>query len=187
MDKKLNFIGFADKSEVESTITYDPWRTVPFIYPPYKILTPMPSYMFTLGSGNLSLPTTAYNHRYISGLDIFRTDFDSLNPNEPLINIDHYIAGSVSPNKFAIYKTPPEIYHWPTDGESTLSADIAKYSESKENVSSQKIDKQKLWKAVKDFDGFWKPLDFLEKKQFLRTVLEKVVAGNNQIEVYFSE
>ena len=54
-------------------------------------------------------------------------------------------------------------------------------------VPRYKTDKQKIWKAVKDFDGFWKSLEFLGKKQFLKTVLEKVVAGNNQIEVYFSE
>ena len=71
--------------------------------------------------------------------------------------------------------------------EKDLRADIAKYSESEESKESSKIDKQEIWKAIKDFDGFWKPLDFLGKKQFLRKVLDKVVAGNNRIEVYFSE
>jgi site-specific DNA recombinase len=71
--------------------------------------------------------------------------------------------------------------------EKDLLAEKTKYSEGQENQKTQKIDKQKIWKAVKDFDGFWKTLDFLGKKQFLRTVLEKVEAGNNEINVYFSE
>jgi len=71
--------------------------------------------------------------------------------------------------------------------ENDLRVEMTKYSENKESDKLQKIDKQKIWKAVKDFDGFWESLDFLGKKQFLRTVLEKVEAGNNQINVYFSE
>lgn len=71
--------------------------------------------------------------------------------------------------------------------ENNLYTDKTKYSENKETKKLQKTDKQKLWKAVKDFDGFWKSLDFLGKKQFLKQVIEKVEAGNNQVNVYFSE
>ncbi len=71
--------------------------------------------------------------------------------------------------------------------ENDLSVEKAKYSENKESNKTPKVDKQKIWKAVKDFDSFWESLDFVGKKQFLRSVLDKVVAGNNQIEVYFTE
>jgi len=70
--------------------------------------------------------------------------------------------------------------------EEQLRADSAKYNVKQEEVKTQKISNQNIWKAVKDFDGFWEPLDFLGRKQFLRSVIEKVVAGNNRVEVYFS-
>ena len=71
--------------------------------------------------------------------------------------------------------------------ENELYTDKARYSQNDKSKNDNKIDKQKLWKAVKDFDGFWKSLDFLGKKQFLKQVLEKVEAGNSQVNVYFSE
>lgn len=71
--------------------------------------------------------------------------------------------------------------------ENDLRVEMTKYQKTDDSKNSQKIDRQKLWKAINDFDGFWKTLDFLGKKQFLRQVIEKIVAGNNQIEVYFSE
>ncbi|HEX6977640.1 MAG TPA: recombinase family protein [Patescibacteria group bacterium] len=71
--------------------------------------------------------------------------------------------------------------------ENELYTDKARYSQNDKSKNINKTDKQKLWKAVKDFDGFWESLDFLGKKQFLKTVLEKVEAGNSQVNVYFSE
>lgn len=70
--------------------------------------------------------------------------------------------------------------------ENELRAETAKYVKSKNENGVSKTDHQKMWLAVKDFDGFWESLEFLEKKQFLREVLEKVVAGNNKVDVYFS-
>jgi site-specific DNA recombinase len=70
--------------------------------------------------------------------------------------------------------------------EENLLADKTKYSQDQQLGTREKEINQSVWKAVTDFDGFWEPLDFTGKKQFLRKVLEKVVAGNNQIEVYFS-
>jgi len=68
--------------------------------------------MLTLGSGNASMASIAYGFQYVSGIDVFRHDFTSKNPFEPVVNVDHYIAGSISPNQFAVYKTPPQDYHW---------------------------------------------------------------------------
>lgn len=70
--------------------------------------------------------------------------------------------------------------------ENGLRADITKSNINGMGSKDQKVNHQEIWKAVKDFDGFWKSLDFMGKKQFLRNVIEKVVAGNNQVEVYFS-
>ena len=70
--------------------------------------------------------------------------------------------------------------------ENNLRAAAAEYSQNKKSNKTPKVDKQKIWKAVKDFDGFWESLDFYGKKQFLRNVIEKVEAGNNRINVYFS-
>lgn len=70
--------------------------------------------------------------------------------------------------------------------ENGLRVDKTKYSKNQENIKVQKVDHQKIWKAVRDFDGFWGSMEFLEKKQFLREVIEKIVAGNNQVEVYFA-
>jgi hypothetical protein len=64
--------------------------------------------------------------------------------------------------------------------------DKTKYSENQNNTKNQKIDYQKIWMSIKDFDSFWGSLEFLEKKQFLREVIEKVLAGNNRVEVYFA-
>jgi hypothetical protein len=109
------FIGLADKEEILKTIGNKSWETTLYDVIPLSAVNPAPGYLFTLGSGNISLATTSiYNLTYNAGIDVFRTDFGSRNPNEPLINIDHYVAGAISPNQFAIYKTPPEPYHWPT-------------------------------------------------------------------------
>lgn len=70
--------------------------------------------------------------------------------------------------------------------EGSLRAETTKYNNEKSNNGVQKIDNQKLWLAIKDFDTFWTSMEFLEKKQFLRSVIEKIVAGNNKVEVYFS-
>lgn len=72
------------------------------------------------------------------------------------------------------------------ESEKKLLADRVKYSENQDNNKSSKISNQNIWKAVNDFDGLWNSLDFLGKKQFLRSVIEKIYAGNNKIDVYFS-
>ena len=113
--KPYTFIGLTDKENILKTIGTQSWRSKLLDEIPFDVVNPAPGYLFTLGSGNISLATTSiYNFTYNAGIDVFRTDFDSNNPNEPLINIDHYLAGSLSPSQYIIYKTPPETYHWPT-------------------------------------------------------------------------
>ena len=71
--------------------------------------------------------------------------------------------------------------------ENKFRVDIAKYSDNQQVSDINKVDRQKIWEAVKDFDSFWESLDFLGRKQFLKSVLERVEAGNNMIEVYYPE
>lgn len=106
------FIGTIGMEDVRKTITVDPWKPFALDYPPYPVVKPSNGYMFTLGSGNISLATISPERiQYNSGIDVFRYEF---NPrlNEPFINVDHYIAGSLSESVFAVYKTPPQDYHW---------------------------------------------------------------------------
>lgn len=122
MDDRLKFIGLTDPEEVKMTVeTTYPWQPKAFIYPPFGVIKPFPDYMTTVGSGNLSMGTIAYGFQYVSAIDVFRHNFDSLNPDEPIINIDHYIAGSISPNHFAVFLTPPQSYHWPKPMEEPIS------------------------------------------------------------------
>jgi len=108
-----NFIGLVEKEDVLKTVGTQSWQSVLLDYIPYKAVTYAPGYLFSLGSANLSLPTTSiYGLNYVSGITVFRHDFESKNINEPLINVDQYFAGSIGPDKFAVYKTPPPIHHW---------------------------------------------------------------------------
>lgn len=107
--------------DVEKTVSVDPWKPMNFDLPPYSVVNPSFGYMFTLGSGNMSLATTAYGFQYISGIDVFRHDFISGNPEEPLINVDHYIAGTVARDRIGVFKTPPQIYHWPKPNDAILN------------------------------------------------------------------
>lgn len=70
--------------------------------------------------------------------------------------------------------------------EKKLLVDKTKHTKNKIEINVSKIISQNNWSAINDFDGLWRSLDFLGKKQFLRSVIDKVVAGNNQVEVYFS-
>lgn len=113
--KPYTFIGLVNQEDILKTIEPESWKTKLLDEIPFSVVNHSPGYLFTLGSGNVSLATTSiYNFTYNSSIDVFRSDFDSNNLNEPLINIDHYVAGSLSPNLYAIYRTPPESYHWPT-------------------------------------------------------------------------
>ena len=125
LPKSKLFVGIASKDEVEKTFAEIPWKPITYIYPPYSIITPPPTYMFTLGSGYASLATvTPFDIYYNSGIDVFRTDFDSKNTNEPLINIDHFVASKLNENQFAIYKDPTISYHWPTISSSIISEGV---------------------------------------------------------------
>ncbi len=109
-----DFIDLVGKEDILKTVGPEPWKPILLDYIPFKAVTPAPGYLFTLGSSNISLPTTSiYNLTYSSGIDVFRTDFDSRDPNEPLINIDRYVAGKTSINQYAVYKIPLPEYHWP--------------------------------------------------------------------------
>lgn len=121
MNKDLVFIDFIEKESIEKTVTVNPWQPMMFDYPPYPVIRPSPGYMLTTGSGNVSCGTIAYDFQYISGIDVFRHDFASTNPYEPIINIDHYIAGAVDPNRFAVFRTPPQEYHWPKPTDKILT------------------------------------------------------------------
>ena len=113
--KPYEFIGLADKEELLKTTGQLSWEAVSLDYIPFKSITYAPGYLFTLGSGNLSLATTSiYGLRYVSGIRIFRHDFNSIDPAEPLINVDSYLAGSVSPTQFGIFKENRPLYHWPS-------------------------------------------------------------------------
>lgn len=118
MSKNLKFIEIIKRESVYQTVADEPWKTKLFTYPPYEGINPSREYMFTLGSAYISLATVAYGFQYVSAIDVFRHAFNSSNPSEPLVNVDHYIAGSISPDQFAVFKTPPQSYHWlkPTDG-----------------------------------------------------------------------
>lgn len=117
MSKDLDYIGLIERESIYKTVAVDPWQPMAFDLPPYDVVKPSPGYMLTLGSGNVSMATIAYGFQYVSGIDVFRHDFNSPNATEPLINVDHYIAGSVDASRSAVFKTPPQEYHWlkPTD------------------------------------------------------------------------
>ncbi len=108
------FIGIVSKEDIIKTLGTVAWEPIPLVTIPFPVITPSPGYMLTMGSGNLSMPTLSiYGISQIAGIDILRHDFTSHNSDEPFVNIDHYIAGSVSPYRFAVYQTPPTDYHWP--------------------------------------------------------------------------
>lgn len=121
MQRDLSFIGTISRGDIEKTVSQDPWKPLFFEEPPYSVVGSSPGYMLTMGSGNMSLATVAYGFRYVSGIDVFRHDFNSRNPEEPLVNIDHYIARSISPSSFAVFKTPPQNYHWPKPTDQILN------------------------------------------------------------------
>lgn len=110
---KQLFIGVVPRMEIELTFSKTPWEPIEFVYPPYSVVKPSPSYLFTLGSGVFtSMATVSANGvLYNSGIDIFRTDYAASNYNEPLINIDHIIASPINNNEYA--KDPSISYHWP--------------------------------------------------------------------------
>lgn len=111
MKKDLLFVGIIERASIGKTIADQPWKPIIFDLPPYEVVKPSSSYMFTLGSAHASLATTAYGFKYTSGIDVFRHDFNG-SPSEPLVNIDHYIAGAVDSKNFAVFRTPPQPYHW---------------------------------------------------------------------------
>lgn len=120
--KQKFFMGIVEKDFIEVTFSSNPWEPIFFIEPPYPLVKTPPTYLLTLGSGCLtSMATTSpFGVAYNSGIDVFRTDFNSKNPNEPLINIDHYVASPFNPNKYAIFKDPTIAYHWPKQGDKIL-------------------------------------------------------------------
>lgn len=113
----MNYIG-PSGTEVLQTIGVYPWQPLSFTYPPYSMINPsnIPGYMFTLGSGSLYIPDPHSDIRNVSGIDVFRLEFNP-KPNEGSVNVDHYIAKSLAGNVFSIYQTAPQTYHWlkPTD------------------------------------------------------------------------
>jgi hypothetical protein len=117
--KEAKFIGFVEESErlVIDELIDNNWQTDLFGIPPLSALSPSRNYLLTLGSGIYpSLATTSpQGVDYFAGLDIFRSDFESNNLLEPLINIDHYVISSTDQkyNRFAIFKIPNVSYHWP--------------------------------------------------------------------------
>lgn len=121
MKNNLDFIGIIQRESVRKTETETPWKPIFFELPPYEVITLSSNYLLTLGSANISSPTVSYGFQYVSGLDVFRHDFTSSNPYEPVVNIDHYIAGAIDPVRFAVFMTPPQSYHWPKTSDKILT------------------------------------------------------------------
>jgi len=103
------FIGTVSFEEIKPTINYNPWQPMHFDFAPYSVIKPSPSYLFTLGSGCLnSMATTSiFGHKYNSGIDVFRQDW---NNGTAVIDVDHYVA-EIGQASYNIFKYPPDINH----------------------------------------------------------------------------
>lgn len=106
---KNKFIGTVSFEDISKTFDPNgPWNPLALDEIPYPVVNPAPRYLFTLGSGCYSAPTTSvHNIRYISGIDVFRQD---IRGTEIMIDVDHYVA-TPSRDTYGVFLEPPDKWH----------------------------------------------------------------------------
>ena len=103
---ELKFIGTTGQEYVNQTFGTLSWQFKEFPFIPLPPVNYPNGWFLTTVSGCASVGTVSYGLHYNAAMDLFRCD-----PSTGLVDVDHYIAGSLSNASWGIFKTPPTNYH----------------------------------------------------------------------------
>lgn len=100
-----NFVGTASPAQVNHLVTPTPWGNVFLPQVPFNAVNYPPTYLFAIGSANISNPTISSNGIvYNAGFDLYRLD-------DNRIDVDNYLIHPYRPGLYTIHFTKPPYHH----------------------------------------------------------------------------